>query len=241
MGAARAKAAPSEPRPPNGGRSRSSLVTYRNEGSTYGLDDHVKAKLSGARELTLEMYQASGSGTAEWQVVSFETSNVQTGDIAVTSGATQIASSLASSVDPAKTWLLLSYQVGSVNGGAADLMLRGHVEPTQVVLERGGNGATADVSYYAVSFGDGTTVQHGSATLGTGEQRSTVTLSLVDPARSLAVTVGNYAQCGATSYVTANNPGMSCYAFALDAGQLVATRGASSAAAAFDWSVIQFP
>lgn len=217
------------------------LVTYRNEGTTYGLDDHVRAKLTGTRELTLEMYQASGTGIAEWQVISSETSNVQTGEIAVASGASQVASSLASSVDPKKTWLLLSYQVANINEGAAELMLRGHVEPTQVVVERDGSGATATVSYYAVSFSDATSVRHGSAMLAGGEQKTTVTVSDVDWTRSLPVAVGNYAQCGSTSYVTANNPGMSCYAFTLEQGALVASRGASSAAAAFDWSVIQFP
>lgn len=218
------------------------LVTFRNEGSFYGLDDHVRAKLTGPTELTLEMYQASTKGVAEWQVVTFEGARVQAGDLTIAGSALQVKGPLASAIDPARTWLSFSYEVADINESAADLMLRGRVEANQVVLDRAAGGASATVTYYAVSFENGSAVRSGELELPDQSQIGEAALDGIDPARCLAVASGNYSRSGTTSYASANNPGYSSFRFSLTADQLTARRGASAAngGATVSWNVIQF-
>jgi hypothetical protein len=216
------------------------LVTFRNSGTVYGLDDHVRAKLTLENELTLEMYQAFGDGVVEWQVVTFDDAEVQTGDVELAGSALTLATSLGAAVDPAHTWLLFSYQVANVGDGASDLMLRGGLEAKQLTFDRSAVGASAKLSYYTVTVGAAAAVQRGEATFAAGAETQQVALGNVDLNRSLALAAGNYLRSGSTSLASANNPGSSSFQLSLDAGGLTLLRGQASTSAAVAWQVLQF-
>jgi hypothetical protein len=218
------------------------IVTFRNAGSVYGLDDHVRAKLTAPSELTLEMYQAFGDGVVEWQVVSFAGATVQSGDVAIQGAALETKAALATALDPASTWLLLSYRVADIGAGAADLMLRGRAETDQVVFTRSATGASATLTYYAVSFTNGTRVQNGNLGLGDTAKTAQAALDDIEVDRSIAVAAGNYQRSGSTAYAAANNPGYSSFRLALEANRLSATRGAavSGGSANLSFTAIQF-
>lgn len=218
------------------------MVTFRNAGSVYGLDDHVRAKLTSPTELSLEMYQAFGDGVVEWQVVSFDGAHVQAGDLSFGSSALQAKGELEAAVKPDATWLIFSYQVANITDSAADLMLRGHVEANQVVIDRAASGASATITYYAISFDNGSSVQSGDLAVAAQSQSAEAPLGALDVTRSLAVASGNYLRSGSTSYATANNPGYSSFRFSFTDSELTATRGAAAAtgAATVGWNVIQF-
>jgi hypothetical protein len=220
------------------------IISYRNTGTLFGLDDHVRAKLTGTSELTLELYEGNASGTVEWQVVSFDGASVQSADVDIAANATQQSVALATTVIPATSWLLLSYQVGSVGTGIADLMLSSHLEANQVVFNRAAAGAALHATYYVVSFENGSKVQSGSSALAAAVDTLPVSLSpAVDPARSIASSAGLYQREGSTSYNSARNPGYASFTLQLSSGtELVASRlaSASGVASSLSWNVVQF-
>jgi hypothetical protein len=215
------------------------LVTFRNSGSVYGLDDHLRAELTGPSELTLEMYQASSSGVAEWQIVSLDTATVQAQTVAVSGTATSIACALETSVATNKSWLLHSYQVADIGTGAAELMLRGRIEQTQAVFDRSATGASAKLTFYVVSFTDDTQVRSGVAAVSADSSVIAVDLATVEPSRSVPLALGLYQRGGSTSYAEAKNPGYASFTLELGDSQLTARRGPTGSAAELAWSLIE--
>jgi len=220
------------------------IVTYRNSGTAFGLDDHVRAKLSGSSELALSLYQGSSTGIAEWQVVTFDGATVQTADVQIPATAIQTSAALATPLDPAKSWLLVSYQVASVGNGVADLMLSAHLESGQVVFDRVANGDALQVTYYAVSFDNGTSVQSGVGSLAAAVDTQTQALTAaIDPTRSIATAAGQYQREGSTSYNGARNPGYASFTLGLGSKNGLVTarmKSASGANSSVSWSVTQF-
>jgi hypothetical protein len=221
------------------------IVTFRNTGSAYSLDDFVRAKLSSATALSLDMSETIGSGTVEWQVVSFGGAAVQTGDLDITSGTTVFSAPLSPPVDPSRTWLLLSYQVSALSSGAAELMMRGRVSSsTAVTFERTATAPQSGgrLSYYAVSFSDGVSVQSAASTLSNLAAVTSALGSPVDPTKAIAVTGGIYQRGGSTSYTAEANPGHASFTLDLGAGtQLSIARGVANSTAIADYYVIEFP
>ena len=219
------------------------IVTYRNSGTAFGLDDHVRAKLTGSSELTLSLYQGSSTGMAEWQVVTFDGATVQTAEVPIPATAIETSAALATAIDPAKSLLIVSYQVESVGNGIADLMLSGHLEAGQVVFDRTASGDALQVTYYAISFDNGTSVQSGVGSLAAAVDTETQALTGVDPTRSIATTAGQYLREGSTSYNGARNPGYASFTLALGSGTGLATtrmKSASGASSQVSWNVTQF-
>jgi hypothetical protein len=216
------------------------LVTFRNSGSVYGLDDHLRAELTSPSELTLEMYQTSASGVAEWQVVSLDAVAVQAQTIDISGTAASVSSALETPVAASKSWLVHSYQVADIGTGAADLLLRGRVEGTQAVFDRSAAGASAKLTYYVVSFTDDTQVQSGVAAFAADASAIPVALATLDPSRSVPLALGLYQRGGSTSFATAKNPGYASFTLELGDSQFMARREPTGSPAELAWSVLEF-
>jgi hypothetical protein len=220
------------------------IITYRNSGTSYGNDDAVRAKLTSTTQLSLNTGLAAPNGVAEWQVISFDGATVQTGDLTFATGTTALTANLTNAVDAAKTWLLLSSQHSGVTGTAAEMLWSASLSSsTQVTLQRAGGGATGTLTYYAVSFNNGTTVQTGTSVVASASTSATSTLTTVDLQKAIAVADGIWQRQGTTAYTAANNPGFGT--FVLDIASttsLALTRGASggTSQANANWSVINF-
>jgi hypothetical protein len=221
------------------------IITYRNTGSTYSLDDFVRAKLTSATELSLSISETVRTGTVEWQVVSFDEATVQTGDLDITTGETVFSDTLAQPVDPTRTWLLLSYQVSDLGGGASELMMRGRVSSsTELAFERAATDPVSggQLSYYAVSFDNGASVQSDTSALSNVVTDTVVLGSAVDPTKAIAVAGGIYERSGSTSYTSAANVGHGTFTLDLGTGtDLSVSRGVGSSDASVDYYVIEFP
>jgi len=219
------------------------IVTYRNTGSGYGRDDFVRAKLTSPTQLSFENNLAAPNGAVEWQVISFDGASVQSGDVAVAAGDTLVTAPLQN-VDPASTWLVFSYELATFMTGASETMIRGRVESaTQLAFRRTGSGASGTLTWYAVSFNNGTTVQSGTSELGGTATTATAPLVVVDPLKTIAATGGLYSRGGATAFVTNVNLGYATFTLDVGAGsQLSLSRGPAAAggAASADWFAIKF-
>jgi hypothetical protein len=220
------------------------LITHRNTGTTIGVDDFVRAELTAPGQLTLTTGLASSTGIVEWQLVSFAGATVQSGTVTLSGSATSATAPLSAAANPATTWLVLSAEVSNLTGTTAELMVSGRVSsPTQVTVSRAQGGGTSKVTWYAVSFGNGTTVQGSTLALSDSAASATATLTQVDPVKSIAVSGGLWLSGGTTAYTAASNTGYGMFTLSLGAGgTLEAVRGASGGTsnATVDWSVIQF-
>jgi len=219
------------------------IVTYRNTGAGYGMDDFVRAKLTSPTQLSLESALAAPNGIVEWQLISFDGASVQSGDVAVAAGDTLVTAPLQN-VDPARTWLVFSYVLATFTSGASETMIRGRVETaTQLAFRRTVSGATGTLTWYAVSFNNGTTVQSATSSFGGAAATATAPLGAVDPMKTIAATGGLYMRGGATAFVTNVNLGYATFTLDVGAGsQLSLTRGVTAAngAASADWFAITF-
>ena len=220
------------------------IITYRNSGTSYGNDDAVRAKLTSTTQLSLNIGLAAPIGVAEWQVISFDGATVQTGDLTFATGTTALTANLTNAVNVAKTWLLLSSQHSGVTGTAAEMCWSASLtSSTQVAFQRAGGGATGTITYYAVSFNNGTTVQMGTSLVASASTTATSTLTTIDLQKAIAVADGLWQREGTTAYTAANNIGFG--SFILDIASttsLALTRGASggTSQANANWSVINF-
>jgi hypothetical protein len=219
------------------------IVSYRNTGTTYGRDDFVRAKITSSTQLTIENTLATTGGVAEWQVVTFDGATVQSGDVTVAAADTMVTAPIQT-VDPAKTWLLFSYEFGTTMTSVADLMLRGRVESaTQLAFRRTTAGASGTLSWYAVSFENGSTVQRGSSNLADTATTLAVPLTAIDPLTTILAAGGLYNRGGATGAAANGTPGHATFTIDLDSGtQLTLRRGAAvaGAPATVDWSTVTF-
>ncbi len=219
------------------------IVTYRNTGTAYGKDDFVRAKLTSSSQLTLENTLAAPSGVAEWQVVTFDGATVQSGDVNLAAGNTMLTAPVQT-VDPAKTWLLFSYDFGTTMTSVADLMLRGRVEAaTQLAFRRSIAGASGTLSWYAVSFDNGSIVQRGTSDIVDTATTLSVPLNGVDPLKTILAASGLYQRGGSTGMAAAGTPGHATFTLDLNSSTLLMVgRGAAAAGAAatVDWSAVAF-
>jgi hypothetical protein len=220
------------------------IITYRNTGNTYGEDDFVRAKLTGPKELTLSTGLAAPNCIVEWQVITVVDSIVQSGDLTMGSTDTVLTAALPQQESTSATWLLVTNQVANPTGTAAELMAIGRMIASNILtFDRALGGATNQITWYAVTFTNGTTVQSSTAALADTAGAATAPLTQVDPARSIAVTGGTWLSGGTTAFATSADPGYASFTLDLGAGtQLSLARGASGGTSKSNvgYSVIQF-
>jgi len=114
------------------------LINYRIAGVTFGGNDFVKAKLTSSTNLNLAL-GANGVATAfvEWQVVQYDYSSVQSGDVTFLYNETSKTATITS-VDTTKSWLISSHNCP--DGTAANIaqkLVRGRLsDATTLTFDR---------------------------------------------------------------------------------------------------------
>ena len=223
------------------------LISLKKGGSNYGGDDFIKAKLTSTTNLELSTTSAAGDATVEWQVVQMTDANVQSNSAPVSFAAGDLTKTAAiSNIDTTRSWLLFSYT--SDFGTTADIgqkLIRGEMTSTQLTFSRAASGVVADITYYVIQFPAGTSVQKGTATIGSTLTTAPVTISSVDLTnkRVMAAASGWQNHMGSVAYTSDDNPGVGSVKMDItSATNLQLTRGITgSAAVAVSWWVIQFP
>ena len=200
-------------RPPGERRYRPAaclIVTYRAEGDIINENDLMRATITSATNLQLSFNPANQTTTqvVEWQVVEYTDAAVQSGEVSFAATDTTVTTDIPL-VDPAKTWLLFSYECGgsgcpdAANIGAR--LVRGALETlsgppavTRLTFTRGSPTVsdTLTLAWYVVTFTDATTVQRDTAVLGAAELTSDVTLAPTFPGLTIAAAAGLYMRGG---------------------------------------------
>jgi hypothetical protein len=154
-------------------------------------DDAVLADLTSTTNLQLRTNSANAAHTVAWQVVEFDAST----DIAVQRGTTSLLGAslsttitLASAVNLARTFALVSFRT---SGGGPDIgarLLRARLtSTTQLVIDRSMAGSPDDITEIAwqvVELKDGSVVQQGSAAFASGLASQVIPITTVDLTRA---------------------------------------------------------
>jgi len=225
------------------------LASWQKLGSTYGADDVVRARLTSNTNLEFSHGTGSLDGIADWQVVTMASASVQYGDTTLASGAST-ATVAVTAVDTTKTFLMTSWSSGGDSIGANFVRAR-ITSPTQLTFDRGVTGTALGISWYLVTLNDGSTVQSGNATFGTGATLVSATLpTAVNLTNAVAFLSGNQ-RGGSTPDPGAapnDNPGVAWFradltdATTLQVSRAVfrATPAAAGVTADAAWFVVNF-
>ncbi|MCP4967152.1 MAG: tandem-95 repeat protein, partial [bacterium] len=201
----------------------------------------LQARFSATDNLELSTNQVTGN-VFEWQVVQYNDAVVQSGDVSFASG-DAVRTATVSSVDPTKSWLVYGYRTeSSSNANIGEKLIRGQVtDSTTLMFDRSTTGTTNELSWFLVEFQDSTEVQHASVAFASSGTTQDVTISSVDPARSIAV--GGYQMTGGRSpYTSDDRAGVAWFTLDLTAStNLQVQRDAALATADLGWFVVHWP
>lgn len=219
------------------------LVSYFNDGSTYGTDDNLSAELTSSTNLRLAATAAINNANAvSWQVVDYTGASVQTGTTTLGAG-TGTTTAAISSVDLNKSVIFASETVsGNMNADDASVDVKFN-SATQLGFQRDGTTNSVTVKWSAVTFSGGEVVLSGTQAFTNAETQVDVTLSRsVSTTRSIAF-CSMYGKHGRSADAADDNPRAHWFTAELTSGtNLRLTRAATgSATANISWFVVEFP
>ena len=223
-------------------------MSMRVSGTGFNEEEFVRATLPLSDTLRLHVNDGTSSAVIPWQVIEFTDSTVQSGTVDFTTTDTVKTVTLGTTVDPAKSWLTLSYASDQgTNANIGQKLVRGELstDGTTLTFTREASGSVVELAYFLVEFTDNTTVQRGTTTLGTSELEKIISLTAVDSDHSIAVVAGIYDTAGSTGFTTDSIPGiaMARLSFLSNGASLALRRGTSGSpatTATFAWQVIEF-
>jgi hypothetical protein len=216
------------------------LISYQHTGTTYGVADFYRARLTSSANLELSK-QAGGSTGAvvDWQVVELTAGGtVQKGDLSFLSSDTS-KTAVINAVDSTKAFLLAYWNVGGT--GIAPNFIRGRIaSATQLTFDRADTGTAVSLTYFVVGLNDASAVQNGNASFSSSETTKGVTLTAVSLSRSVAFLSGR--GYGGITSANADNPGPGWFTTDLTTTvNLQFARGTTGTATAeAAWFVVEF-
>ena len=217
--------------------------------TTWGGNDPLVGELTSTTNLQLRQDISAPSSTIHWQVVEFTDTtkiNVQKGSTSLTGGATSTTATLGTAVTTSRTFVLAGARRpdGGVDIGSGMVRAR-LMSSTTITFDRSvANYDVTEISWQAIELKEGSAVQSGTATLGSGAASTTAAITAVDLAKTTAFlsTQTNGGQNGGrTAYVTDDIIGVACATAKLTSTtQLTLTRTNTAAAADFAWFVVSW-
>ncbi len=230
-----------------------SKTTGAADGS-FSADNPTIADLTALNNVQFRVNTSNANASIDWEVVEFTSSSdlsVQRGTTAAMASVTISVTLAITPVDPAKSFVMVSYRVPSSSASIGRLMIRGQLSNctpncNQLFLDRSVAGsAISEIAYQVVTLNNGSTVQTASTNFGT----SVLTLSpplapSINPANSVAFTstlVGGGANFGRSplSSPLAQSLGVSAFTTALAASAITLTRNNSTEIADVSWYVAE--
>lgn len=211
------------------------IINMSNNGSSWGTDDGVVAELTSTANL--QFRTASANFTVRWQVVEYDSCDVQSFNISL-SGTS--ATATLSGVTTNKTMLVGSHsQSGGIN--ADDMPRIELTNSTTVTATRVGSASTITYFGYAIEFTDNTSVQHGSFSFGSGATNNTQAITAIQEDRSIVFGPGHFGNQGSTSHSADDNIGHNwCSMNFASTTSVSGTRGTSGSTATVPFEVVSF-
>ena len=217
-----------------------------------GLDrnDFTLAELTSVSNLQFRSNTGHPAHIIWWEVVEFTNAadiNVQTGSTTLLGAALSTSDTIATAVDLTKTFLLVGYEAGGSGSDIGSRMIRARItDTTTVTFDRSISGSPDDVTeifWQAIELTDGSIVQSGSESFGSGTPQVTRAISSVVTDRAVAF--------GSVQPVGGQNTGRSPYAgddaigvcsgtLAISATLLTIDRNSTVDTCDLGWFVVEF-
>jgi hypothetical protein len=131
----------------------------------------IRAQLTGSNNLELFRADSGIAVDVYWQVVEMQGASVQRGLTTFPSTANATSATIPTSVDPLKSFLIMSFAGGSgINGIETRYMVRGAINTTgnAITFNRAGSGNAVNLAWEIVAMNDGSAVQSGSRSTAAG-------------------------------------------------------------------------
>jgi hypothetical protein len=236
-----------------GSRSRTFVTFSKTAGSTdtsWDANDAVVAELTSTSNLQLRTNTANSAHTIWWQIVEFTNPadvNVQRGLTSMTGTALSSTVTLPASVDPARTFVLVSFRTSGSGVDIGSRMLRARLTNSNtIVIDRSVSGTPDDITeiaWEAVELNDGSRVQHASEAFGAGDLQRVVSISPVDLGRAAAfasVEYGGGQSGGRTPYVSDDYLCAASFTATLASSTLTLDRACNAMGEDVGWFVVEW-
>lgn len=219
--------------------------------ATTDQNDALVAELTTTSNLQLRANTTPSSHVVWWQVIEFTNPadiDVQKGTTTMLGTATSRTVTLPTAVDPAKTFLLVSFQTSGSGADIGARMLRAQLtNSTTLTIDRSVSGTPDDITeiFWQTVELEGASVQRGTTNFPSSDGSQSATLSpSVDLTRSVVFASVNLAgglSGGRTPYVTDDIVGVASFSpgFA-SSTQITIQRNNTAASADVGWFVVQF-
>jgi uncharacterized repeat protein (TIGR01451 family) len=210
----------------------------------------ILAELTSTTNLQFRAGAASAGHVTWWQVIEFtdpDDIEVQKGSITTMGTALpSVTATLSPPMDPARTFVLVGYNVTAGGPDIGKRMLRGVLtDSATVTIDRSVTGdPVSEIVWQAIELNDGSFVQGGSENFASGTAQKTVVIASVDPSRAVpfaSVQAAAGQSIGRSSYVLDDVLGVGSVTMAMASGTQVSMRRTSTADAAdIGWFVVEF-
>ena len=217
--------------------------------TSYNNNDPLIAELTTTSNLEIRIDSAASTHTIYWQVIEFTDPtmiNVQKGTTSLTGATTSTTATLGTAVNTTHTFLVVSTHSSGTGTDIGSGQVRGQLtNATTVTLDRSAaNYDVTEISWQAIELNDGSTVQAGTTTLGSGTATTTATLTAITLARTSAFAsteTGGGQTAGRTSDTTSGIVGVASVTTVVSSTtQLTLTRANTTAATDIAWFVVSW-
>lgn len=204
------------------------IATAVIDGNNYNNDDGATAELISTN--TLRLNGGATNATAYWQVVQYDSCDVQKISATLNNGELK-DSAFINPVNKSKSLVLGNHrQDGTLN---TDDLPRTELKNDSVVLfTRTGTSSNVDFILYVVEFTDLTTVSHYSASFLAAENTKAVTITSVDTNLSGIIAPGNFGRQGSSTYTADDSVGYVWFTFDMVSSTSVDIKRASQGSTA---------
>lgn len=169
------------------------LTSERMASTSQNQDERwtTTATLTSNTNLELQRADNGTAITVAWQVIQMTGATVQAGTTAITSNNFSTPVTLGTAVNPVGSFLVFTRRGRTnVNGRESNYQTRGELtNATTLTFTRTANpnqaNRSVDISWFVVSLTDGTTVQRGTGSVGTGTNTQNIGITSIDTTRSV--------------------------------------------------------
>ncbi len=222
--------------------------TPRNTDSIWSSDDPTTGRLTGNNNVQFKASNGNSSHIIAWQVVEFTNAadiNVQTGSSAMSSGTGSVNITLPTAVNTATSFALVGFRSPDSGPDVDERMIRAQlINATTLRVDRDSVGdRISEIVWQVVELNDGSSVQHGSEHLNSGDAQNTVAISTVDISRSVAfASVQAYSgqNMGMNNYNGDDITGVSSVTLGLSSTAIDMRRNFTGQRADIGWFVVEF-
>ena len=166
------------------------IISYQAGGGNMDRDDFIRARITGGgATLELTTNTIPTGGIVDWQVVEYDDSMVQTGDLSFLTTDSSKTATLTNTFNRNKSWLIYTYKTDNpaVADDIGEMLVRGVVTDNDTLtFDRDNTGQAMDLTWFLVEFIDDTVVQHANQNFTTSETQKDVTIQKIGLNSSIA-------------------------------------------------------